>query len=466
MFDDRGSFPGGTMPKIVFIQPRFTNRDLDRNVKTLYPVGLGYLAACVPSHWDVEVLDEQFHDIDFDMEVDMVGITTTTLTINRVYEIAAGFRRRGVTVLLGGVHASMCPDEAGEYCDALCVGDGEMVLGDIIADWERGKLKKRYLGGQGDITGLRYPRRDLFEKGYSFLPVATTRGCPFNCSFCAINKFYNGKYRLREPLDVIEELKTLPGGYDIVFFTDGNMYGYSKNDVARFREICRLIAAERDKGTLPFRYFTCYASVNALADTEALDLAAAAGCFALFVGFESINPDSLKDMNKTLNLKYGADSYRALVDNAQRRGILVVGEMIIGTDADTPDVLDRTKEFLRIIDFDILRLQIMQPLPGTELFAKLQREGRLELTEFPKDWQKLSDGFTMGVHFKPKNLTKRQIQRWVKETGLEFYSPAGMARRAWKTWRITGRPRMALTALVMNLKSRKTYANADIPESE
>jgi radical SAM superfamily enzyme YgiQ (UPF0313 family) len=454
------------MPRIIFIQPRFTNKELDRNVRTLYPVGLGYLAAYVPPHWDVEILDEQFHAIDFSVKADIIAFTTTTLTINRVYVIASEFRRRGVTVILGGVHASMCPDEAAAYCDALCIGDGEQVIGEMIADFEKGTLKKRYTGGQGDITRLRYPRRDLFEKGYSFLPVATTRGCPFKCSFCAINKFYNGKYRLRDPRDVIDELKGLPPGYDIVFFTDGNMYGYSQADIARFKELCRLIADARGRGELPFRYFTCYASVNALADQEALDLASAAGCFALFVGFESINPDSLKDMNKTLNLKYGVDSYRALVENAQRRKMLVVGEMIVGSDSDTADVLKRTGDFLRSINFDILRLQIMQPLPGTELFEKLKREGRLELADFPADWQKLSDGFTMGVHFAPKNLSKTQLQRWVKKAGLEFYSPLNMVRRAWKTFRFTGRPRMALTTLIMNFKSRKTYANAVVPGNE
>jgi hypothetical protein len=146
--------------------------------------------------------------------------------------------------------------------------------------------------------------------------------------------------------------------------------------------------------------------------------------------------------------------------------MLVVGEMIVGSDSDTADVLKRTGDFLRSINFDILRLQIMQPLPGTELFEKLKREGRLELADFPADWQKLSDGFTMGVHFAPKNLSKTQLQRWVKKAGLEFYSPLNMVRRAWKTFRFTGRPRMALTTLIMNFKSRKTYANAVVPGNE
>ncbi len=450
------------MPRLVLIQPQWQNREVDRNIRTLYPLGLGYLAAYVPVHWDVAIVDEQIEKIDFNMKADLVGITTTTLTANRAYEISAEFRKRGIKVITGGVHASMCVDEASRFCDAVCVGDGEYIIGKILDDFERGSLKKVYTGELKGLQGLKRPRHDLFRKGYSFMPVSTSRGCPFNCNFCVINRFYRGKYRTRDVDDVMEELLGLPKGYDIVFFTDGNIYGYSKNEIDRFKELCRRMIAARNEGRLSFKYFTCYVSVNALADDEALELASQAGCAMVFVGFESINPESLKEMNKTLNLKFGVDSYAGLVANAQKRKILVTGEMIVGNDSDTLDVLRRTGDFLKAINFDLLRLQIMQPIPGTKLYESLKEEGRLLLKDFPEDWKKMEKDFIMGVHFIPRNLKIHELKKWVRDTGLEFYSPLRIMSRAIKALVHTKNPKMALVTVAMNYKSRKSYANAEI----
>ena len=450
------------MPRLVLIQPQWQNREIDRNIRTLYPLGLGYLAAYAPGRWDVTILDEQIEKIDFDMKADLVGITTTTLTANRAYEIAGEFRKRGIKVITGGVHASMCVDEASRFFDAVCVGDGEHVIGNMIEDFEKGSLKKVYTGELKPLSGLKRPRHDLFRKGYSFLPVSTSRGCPFNCNFCVINRFYQGKYRMREVDDVMEELLSLPKGYDIVFFTDGNVYGYSKNETDRFKELCRRMIAARNEDKLPFKYFTCYVSVNALADEEALELASKAGCAMVFVGFESINPESLKDMNKTLNLKFGVDSYAGLVANAQKRKILVTGEMIVGNDSDTPEVLRKTGDFLKTINFDLLRLQIMQPIPGTKLYQSLEEEGRLLLKDFPEDWNKLAKDFIMGVHYIPKGLKPYELKKWVRDTGLEFYSPLRILFRAFKAVIHTKNLKMGLVITVMNYKSRKSYANAEV----
>ncbi|MGK5093262.1 radical SAM protein [Deltaproteobacteria bacterium TL4] len=448
------------MPKIVFIQPQLTAVELDRNIKTIFPLGLGCLAAYVPKHWEIEIIDEQIETIDFEMAVDVVGLTTTTLTINRAYQIAEQFRKRKVTVFLGGVHASMCPEEAKAYCDAICIGDGEHLIAQMLSDYENQCLQKEYVGGRESLDGLKLPRYDLFKAGYSFIPFSTSRGCPFDCNFCAINKFYGGMYRKREDIEgIIEDLKKLPKGYDRVFFTDGNMYGYSKKDVSRFKQLCRRMAEERKKGSFPFKNFLCYASVNALADEEALDLAAEAGCLILSIGFESINPASLKDMNKIMNLKLGVESYPQLVANAQKRNILVLGEILLGNDSDDMDVLKATNAFLKTVGLDILRLQILQPLPGTKVFKLLQEEGRLHLKKFPEDWQKITDSFLMGVHYDLKNLDSLEFRRYVKQIGMEFYAPLNILHRGWKTLKMTQSIKVAGFIIELNIKSRKSYAN-------
>lgn len=450
------------MPALLLIQPRFVHSKVDRNIKTVYPLGLGYLASHVPGHWDVEIIDEQLDTIDFNRKADVVGISTTIMTANRAYEIAVEFRKRGVTVIIGGVHASMLPDEAGRYCDAVCIGDGERAIVRILEDFEKGKLKEKYIGELVPLVGLKQPRRDLFKSGYTFMPVNTSRGCPFECHFCVINEFYHGQYRKRDVEDVIAELRELPGENYVIFFTDGNMVGYSKSDVTRFKELCRRLIEERAAGRFKASSFMGYASVNALDDDELLDLAARAGCSALFVGFESINPASLRDMNKVMNLKYGVESYAGLIEKAHRRKIAVVGELIVGNDSDDRSVLDETKKFIDATNLDILRLQILQPLPGTKLYEQLRKEGRLHLKKFPEDWKKMEQDFIMGVHFDLKRLTAHELRTWVRKTGLAFYSPLRVLKRTWLFWRQTGEFKQALTIMLMNYKSRKSYANVKV----
>ena len=450
------------MSKIIFIQPRYTEKQLDRNIKTIYPLGLAYLAAYVPTNWDVNIIDEQIEKINFNIKADIVGITTTTLTANRAYKIASEFKKRNVTVIIGGVHASMCPDEAVHYCDSACIGDGEHEIVKIIKDYENNCLKKIYKSKIMSLDNLKIPRHDLFKKKYSVIPVSSSRGCPFNCNFCAINKFYNGKYRTRNVEEVIKELKQLPAGYKIVFFTDGNIFGYTEHDAKRFKLLCKRIYDERLKKNLKFKQFMCYVSLNALFDDETLELASKAGCIAMFIGFESINYNSLKDMNKNINLKYGVESYKKAVDNVRKKNILVVGEIVVGSDSDNEDILNKTKKFLKNIDFDILRLQILQPFPGTSLFESLKKQKRLYLKEFPKDWQKLTEHFMTGIHYKLKNIDEKKLYIWVKKTGLEFYSIKNIILRAWKNFKYSKNIKLAIIIIIMNLKSRKSYANMRI----
>ena len=450
--------------KLVLIQPRFGNERLDRNKGTLPPLGLAYVAASTPGHWDVRIFDEHVEDLSVEPAADLVGISTTTLTVNRGYEIARKYGSMGKTVVFGGVHASMLPDEALRYGDCVVIGDAEPVWPGLIRDFEAGKLKKTYRSHPFDLKGLCPPRTDLFKRKYMFYPVSASRGCPFNCEFCAINRFYEGKYRVRPAGEVMEDIKKVSGRH--IFFTDGNIYGYNKSARENFLEICRLMIQEYRRGGMSRKNWMAYSSLNGLKDEEALNRAAESGCRALFVGFESINEDTLKEMGKVINLKYGVDSYKPLIRNAHRSGILVIGEIIVGFDGDTRESLETTRKFIDRSGMDLLRLQILQPLPGTRLYDKLEKESRLTISDFPADWNRFTENFVMGVHYRLKNMSSGELQSAVKQTGSSFYSPVRVFRRLLGALRVTKDPSIPLLMLVNSYNSRKTYVNFQLPDGE
>lgn len=311
--------------KLVLIQPRFDSPKLDRNQGTLAPLGLAYVAAYTPATWRVELIDEQVEASRYP-EADLVGLSTTTGSATRAYEIALRYRARGTPVVLGGVHASMVPEEALRFADAVVIGDAEPVWARVVEDVERGSLQRRYESPIEPLEGLRTPRRDLLQGKYLLGSISTSRGCPFRCTFCAIHNFYRDTCRMRPIDEVIAELRTMRSR--LVFFTDGNLYGYTKDARARFLALCRAIEAGRADKTIRCLGWVAYASVNMLEDDEALEAAARAGCKNVLVGFESVNPASLKEMRKSANVPR-VDRYGALIENAARHGILVTAEIVL-----------------------------------------------------------------------------------------------------------------------------------------
>jgi radical SAM superfamily enzyme YgiQ (UPF0313 family) len=190
-----------------------------------------------------------------------------------------------------------------------------------------------------------------------------------------------------------------------------------------------------------------------------MTLAYEAGCRGLLVGFESIDPEALAQMNKVINLKFGPESYAGLIAKAHSHGLLVVGEIVVGSDSDTLTSLAKTTDFIATSGLDILRLQILQPLPGTDLYARLDGEDRLFFRELPRDWQLVARDFVMGVHYQTKGIEPRQLQEWVVDTGREFYSNKNIARRLATSAARTRGLTIPAMVLVNSLRSRRTYYN-------
>jgi radical SAM superfamily enzyme YgiQ (UPF0313 family) len=358
------------------LRPGFLINRATRN----QPLSLGIIAALTPSDWKIKLIDENFRAFQY-YEADLVGITAFTSTAPRAYEIAAMYRQKGIPVVMGGIHASMVPEESMHYVDTVVQGEAEPVWEHVIRDFEAGKLQRFYQSTFAREIVQPRPRRDLFHPGYICAGIQTTRGCPLNCSFCSVSAFNGMHYRFRPVEDVLDELEEVPQRF--VFFIDDNIIGHSRESKERARQLFEGIIRRGIK-----KIWLSQSSINFADDPELLKLAYRSGCRMIFLGIEAENEDQLKEANKKLNLSRGADMYRQIFRNIQKQGIGVIAGLIFGWDSDTPEAIRNRARFAIHCGADSFQISVLTPLPGTGLFRKVQEENRLLYRNFPEDWQR------------------------------------------------------------------------------
>ena len=300
------------------------------------PLGLLVVAGLTPPGWDITVVDENLgvpHYTDMPRP-DLVGITAFTSQTPRAYEVAAAFRARGIPVVMGGIHATMCSAEASERVDAVVVGEAESAWAQVLEDVEHGVLKRTYEGTRVEAERIPFARHDLLPTGYHFGSIQTARGCPLDCSFCSVSAFNGRLYRRRPVESVVQELRLIRE--KSLLIVDDNLIGTREDHIAGAKDLFRaMIRANLGKKWI------AQATINMGDDEELLRLAAKAGCAGVFVGFETASVEGLVEVHKKFNIGKGRD-FKASVARIQRHGIVVAGAFIVGLDVDEPGIGGRS----------------------------------------------------------------------------------------------------------------------------
>ena len=409
--------PSNPLVSIVNVKKSRWNR-----YRVWKPLSLMVLAGLSPPEWEITIVDENLSAPNYAAmpRPDLVGITAFTSQANRAYQVAAHFRRLGVPVVMGGIHATMCMDEAMGHVDSVVTGEAEDIWPQVLKDVHQGSLMRRYDGGLAEINHVPAARHDLLPAGYACGAIQTTRGCPLNCNFCSVTAFNGAHYRQRPIADVVREFRLIREKYVLV--VDDNLIGTRSEHIARAKDLFRaMVQANLQKK------WVAQAGINFADDEQLLALAAEAGCSGVFIGFESPSPEGLRELGKKFNSFKGRD-FCASVRRIQRHGILVVGSFIIGLDIDQPGIGKRVAEAANRYGVDNLNALFLTPLPGTRLWDQMKSEDRIALDTYPEDWKYYTLTFPVVRY---KHLSLEGVIEEMLSCDRYFYSMPRILRRVW-----------------------------------
>ncbi len=375
------------------------------------PLGLATLAGYLDHDDEVVIQDEHVEPLDLDDQPDLVVIQVYITSARRSYEIADGYRRRGVFVALGGLHVTSLPDEAAAHADAIFLGPGEDTWPRFLADFRGGHPGTVYRSCSRTLDGIPPVRRDLIRRDLYLCPnsIVVSRGCPHHCDFCYKDAFFQGGRGFYTQMvdDALAEIDRLPGRH--VYFLDDHLLG--KPSFAR-----ELFAGMRGMG----RLWQAASTVDAVLQPGLLEAATEAGMRSVFVGFESLSESNLTSHAKRQNV---ARDYDAAIRRIHDLGIMVNGSFVFGLDHDGPDVFDRTVDWATSVGMETATFHILTPYPGTELYRRMEADDRI----LHHDWDRYT---TREVVYRPRSMSADQLVEGYWRAYHTFYSWGSIARAA------------------------------------
>lgn len=400
--------------KITFILPAIGKKPGQTYLRSwlMEPLTIAVLNSMIPERFEREFFDDRIETINYDTETDIVFITVETYTAKRAYYIASEFRKRGKKVIMGGYHVTLCPEEAILYADSIMVGNADRIISGVLSDIENGTLQPRYDGG----TCIMYkmPDRSIYaDKMKKYLPVSlveTGRGCYHNCEFCSIAGYYHQCYIHREVADIIAEIKSCK--HKIFFFVDDSIFSNKAFAKELFLELKKLNII-----------WTTQITLDIARDDEMLHLMKESGCEMVLIGFESIESDNLKQMNKGWSERLG--EREALIQKIHDVGIGIYASFVFGFDSDSEETFKATLAFCQKHQFFVVAFNHLLIFPNTKTYEAFKADGRL-ISE--KWW--LEKGYTFGtVTFNPKQITSDHLRACCKSYRKQYFSFKSIFKR-------------------------------------
>jgi radical SAM superfamily enzyme YgiQ (UPF0313 family) len=402
--------------RLTLIHPAIGHRRGERYIRSwqMEPLPMAAIAGLTPGDVEIRFHDDRLDAIPFDEPTDAVVISLETYTARRAYQIGSEFRRRGVPVIVGGFHATLVPEEAERFAEAVIVGEAEDVWPTVVDDLRHGVLRKRYQATERPSLDRIQADRSIF-RSKRYLPIRlieTGRGCRFPCNFCAIQAFFDRTHRSRPIDQVVAELQILRDTTKVFFFVDDNFVG----DMEFAKELLRALIP------LKLRWIT-QMSINAAHDEEFLDLLARSGCMGVLIGFETLDDGNLLAMNKRFNKMNGG--YEQALNNLRRHHVRVYATFVFGYENDTRASFDQVIEFAMEQRFYIAAFNHLTPFPGTALYEQLKREGRLRFGA----WWLDRDYRYNDLPFLPARLSPDEVTRLCIEARRKFYRWSSILKR-------------------------------------
>lgn len=394
--------------KITFIQPSIGHIPGKNYIRSwqMEPLPIAQIVALTPKEVETVFWDDRMEVIPYDEPTDLVALSVETYTAKRAYQIASEYRRRGVPVVMGGFHPTLCSEEVSQFAESVVIGEAEKIWSVLIDDFCRGEMKRFYYGESCDHEDYIIPDRSVF-KGKKYLKIGLLeagRGCKFQCEFCSIQKVFKRRHSYRNINMVVEEINQIKDQYRLLFFIDDNICADSDYAKDLFRALIPLKIKWVGQADISMTY-----------NDDMLDLIAKSGCQGILVGFESLNTENLKKMNKGFNSIKGGPS--AAISKIHKKGIRLYATFIFGYEKDSMKEFDNISNFCKKNKFFLVGFNHCTPFPGTDLYQRLEKEKRLLYNEW---W--LDDHYKYGqVPFKT-SINPEVIEIACIRSRRQFYS--------------------------------------------